>query len=327
MIQVALMTNLVTSTLHDDIAVITINNPPVNALSQVVADGIDAAVAMAQNDPAVRGIVIAGAGRTFVAGADINALEGLAWGEGSGAPEMHDILGRLEDGPKPLVMALHGTTLGGGLELAMAGHYRVAVADAQMGQPEVNLGIIPGAEGTQRLPRLVGVEKAIEMCVTGKPIKAADALQAGLLDAIVDAPLVEGAVAFARAAAAAGRRTRAREEDPSQHGSAARRRRRHRRRRDAPLRRGLRPGTRHLLRLRQVRAVQGPDPRVLRRPRRGESTGRGQGHPARADYQGRDHRRRHDGRRHRDGVRERGSVRSEERRVGKESGCRLAREP
>ncbi len=110
-------------------------------------------------------------------------------------------------------MALHGTTLGGGLELAMAGHYRVAAADAQMGQPEVNLGIIPGAEGTQRLPRLVGVEKAIEMCVTGKPIKARDALAIGLIDHIVEGDLVSGAVQFARAAADRGGahpRTRAR---------------------------------------------------------------------------------------------------------------------
>src|SRR5262245_13160485 len=198
MIQVGPMSRLVTSTTHTDIAVITINNPPVNALSQEVADGIDAAVARAQADPAVRGIVINGAGRTFVAGADINALEGLAWGEGGGAPDMHEKLSRLEDGPKPVVMALHGTILGGGLELAMGGHYRVAVADAQMGQPEVNLGIIPGAEGTQRLPRLVGMEKAIEMCVSGKPIKARDALAAGLIDRIIEGDLTAGAVAFAR---------------------------------------------------------------------------------------------------------------------------------
>jgi 3-hydroxyacyl-CoA dehydrogenase len=198
------MPNLVTSAINNDIAVITINNPPVNALSQEVADGVDAAVARAQADPAVRGLVIHGAGRTFVAGADINALEQLAWGTGGGAPDMHDILARLEDGPKPLVMALHGTTLGGGLELAMAGHYRVAVADAQMGQPEVNLGIIPGAEGTQRLPRLVGVERAIEMCVIGKPIKAAEALSLGLIDRIVDGDLVSGAVEFAREAAGRG---------------------------------------------------------------------------------------------------------------------------
>src|SRR5678809_510451 len=98
----------------------------------------------AQADPAVRGIVINGAGRTPVAGADINALENLAWGSGSGAPDMHESLSRLEDGPKSVVMALRGVALGGGLELAMAGHYRVAVAGAQMGQPEVNLGVIPG---------------------------------------------------------------------------------------------------------------------------------------------------------------------------------------
>src|SRR5688572_5821716 len=118
---------------------------------------------------------------------------------------MHDSFTRMEAGPKPVVMALHGTVLGGGLELAMAGHYRVAAPGAQMGQPEVNLGIIPGAEGTQRLPRLAGVEKAIEMCVTGKPIKAPEALQIGLVDRIIDGDLVSGAVQFAREAADRGR--------------------------------------------------------------------------------------------------------------------------
>jgi 3-hydroxyacyl-CoA dehydrogenase len=204
MIQVPLMSTLVTSTVQDGIAVITIDNPPVNALSQDVADGIDAAVSRAQADAAVRGIVIAGAGRTFVAGADIKGLEELAWGTGPGAPDMHASFKRLEAGPKPVVMALHGTVLGGGLELAMAGHYRVAVPGALMGQPEVNLGIIPGAEGTQRLPRLVGVEKAIEMCVTGKPIKAPEALAIGLVDQIIDGDLVSGAMQFARDAAARG---------------------------------------------------------------------------------------------------------------------------
>ena len=205
------MSTLVTSTVQDGIAVITIDNPPVNALSQEVADGIDAAVARAQADAAVRGIVIAGAGRTFVAGADIKGLEELAWGTGPGAPDMHDSFKRMEAGSKPVVMALHGTVLGGGLELAMAGHYRVAVPGAQMGQPEVNLGIIPGAEGTQRLTRLVGVEKAIEMCVTGKPIKAPEALAVGLVDRIVGGDvesgridLISGAVQFAREAAGRG---------------------------------------------------------------------------------------------------------------------------
>ena len=108
-------------------------------------------------------------------------------------------------------MAIHGTALGGGLELAMAGHYRVAVADALVGQPEVNLGIIPGAEGTQRLPRLVGVEKALDMCVTGKPIKAAEALAAGLIDRVIDGDLAEGALAFAHRSRRRRRRAKTRE--------------------------------------------------------------------------------------------------------------------
>jgi len=196
------MNNPVTLSADQGVALIRIDNPPVNALSPEVINGLDAAVDQASGDAAVRAIVIIGAGRTFVAGADIKGLEQLAWGSDSGAPEIHELLQKLEDVPKPVVMALHGTALGGGLELAMAGHYRVAVSDAQMGQPEVNLGIIPGAEGTQRLPRLVGLAKAIEMCVSGKPIKAADALSAGLIDRVVEGDLSAGASAFAREMAA-----------------------------------------------------------------------------------------------------------------------------
>jgi 3-hydroxyacyl-CoA dehydrogenase len=192
------MNNVVTLSVDQGVALVRIDNPPVNALSPEVLDGLDAAVDAAASDPSVRAIVIMGAGRTFIAGADIKGLEQLAWGGGSGAPDMHDLLQKIEDGPKPVVMAMHGTALGGGLEVAMAGHYRVAVPDGQMGQPEVNLGIIPGAEGTQRLPRLVGLEKAIEMCVSGKPIKAADALAAGLIDRIIEGDLAAGASAFAR---------------------------------------------------------------------------------------------------------------------------------
>ena len=114
-----------------------------------------------------------GAGRTFIAGADISVLEDAAWGKLEAAMDLHPLLAAIEDSPKPVVMAIHGNCLGGGLELAMAGHYRVAVPQALLGQPEVNLGIIPGAEGTQRLPRLVGIEKAPELCVTGKPIERA----------------------------------------------------------------------------------------------------------------------------------------------------------
>jgi 3-hydroxyacyl-CoA dehydrogenase len=192
------------STILDGVALLRIDNPPVNALSETVVAELVQAFERVARDTSAGAIVIIGEGRTFVAGADIKGLQHLAWGGSSGLPEMHDVLQRFEDCPKPVIMALHGTALGGGLELAMAGHYRVAVADARMGQPEVNLGIIPGAEGTQRLPRLVGVEKAIEMCVSGKPIKAADALRAGLIDQIVSADLAAGAIAFAREAIARG---------------------------------------------------------------------------------------------------------------------------
>lgn len=183
------------------VAVVRIDNPPVNALSQPVVDGIAEAIERVEADAAVDAVVVLAAGRTFVAGADINGLQLLVWGGDSGAPEMHAVLARIEDCRKPVVMAMHGTALGGGLELAMAGHYRVAVADAQFGQPEVNLGLIPGAEGTQRLPRLVGVEAAVQMCVSGRPIKADEALEMGLIDRVIDGDLSAGAVDFARACA------------------------------------------------------------------------------------------------------------------------------
>lgn len=192
------MNSLVTTANHNGVAVITIDNPPVNALSPGVPEGISAAVAAAVADPAVNALVVIGAGRTFIAGADIKELEYAAWGQPAKLPALHDLLAEIENSPKPVVMALHGTTFGGGLEVAMSGHYRVGARDGIFGQPEVNLGIIPGAEGTQRLPRLVGVEKAIEMCVTGKPIPAADALASGLIDAIIDTGLLDGAVAFAQ---------------------------------------------------------------------------------------------------------------------------------
>ena len=190
--------NPVSASNSDGVALIRIDNPPVNALSQEVIDGLSAAIDAVAKDSAVRAAVVIGAGRTFPAGADIKGLENIAWGGESGAPDLHDLLQRIEDLPKPVVIAMHGTALGGGLEVAMAGHYRVATPDAQMGLPEANLGIIPGAEGTQRLPRLVGLEKAIEMCVSGKPIKAKDALAAGLIDRIIDGDLATGAIAFAR---------------------------------------------------------------------------------------------------------------------------------
>jgi 3-hydroxyacyl-CoA dehydrogenase len=180
------------------VALIRIDNPPVNALSDIVLDALSAAIDAVALDAAVRAVVVIGAGRTFPAGADIKGLENIAWGGDSGAPDLHALLQRIEDLHKPVVMAMHGTALGGGLEIAMAGHYRVALPESQMGLPEANLGIVPGAEGTQRLPRLVGLEKAIEMCVSGKPIKAKDALAAGLIDRTIEGDLAAGATAFAR---------------------------------------------------------------------------------------------------------------------------------
>jgi 3-hydroxyacyl-CoA dehydrogenase len=192
------MSMLVLVTHQDGVAVITIDNPPVNALSPGVPEGIQAAIDAVERDPAVFAAVVIGAGKTFIAGADIKELERAATLGPAGAPRLHGLLQNIEDCSKPVVMAIHGTALGGGLEVAMAGHHRVASPGAQMGQPEVNLGIIPGAEGTQRLPRLVGFAAAVEMCVSGKSIKAPEALKIGLIDRIIEGDLLTGAVAFAR---------------------------------------------------------------------------------------------------------------------------------
>jgi 3-hydroxyacyl-CoA dehydrogenase len=193
------MSDLVQLTKQDDIAVITINNPPVNALSPGVPEGISEALDQIAKDETVKVAVLIGGGRTFVAGADIKEFGKMTTGKPRGAGLLPFLL-KIEDSAKPIVVAIHGTAFGGGLELAMAGHYRVAVASAQVGQPEVKLGLIPGAAGTQRLPRLAGVAKALEMCTTGNPISAADALKFGIVDKIIDGDLLTGAVAFARGA-------------------------------------------------------------------------------------------------------------------------------
>jgi len=213
------MSQPVTLSARDGIAVITIDNPPVNALSPGVPEGILTALDTAERDPSVRAIVVIGGGRTFIAGADIKELEEAARNPAAGGPDLHPLLTRIEDCAKPVIMAIHGTALGGGLEIAMAGHYRVAVADASLGAPEVNLGIIPGAEGTQRLPRLVGVAAAVEMCVSGRPIKAPDALRLGLIDKVMDGELLSGALDFARDVA--GERVRKTREKNDNLGSAA----------------------------------------------------------------------------------------------------------
>src|SRR6516165_1832015 len=205
------MSELVMVTRDGDVGVLSINNPPVNALSPGVPEGIVAGVEAFQKDAAVRAIVLIGAGRTFIAGADIKEFGKITAGKKRDDIGLQTLLLTLEDCPKPVIAAIHGTAFGGGLETALACHYRVAVASAQVGQPEVKLGLIPGAGGTQRLPRLAGVAKAAEMCAGGEPISAADALQHGVVDKIVEGDLLQGAIAFAReliARAGPPRRTR-----------------------------------------------------------------------------------------------------------------------
>ncbi|MGH9829273.1 MAG: enoyl-CoA hydratase-related protein, partial [Blastocatellia bacterium] len=145
---------LVTLSKDGEVAIITINNPPVNALSPGVPEGIRDCIGKAKLDDMIRAIVLIGAGRTFIAGADIREFSKIRSGERKVEPGSgHKNFLEIEDCPKPIVAAIHGTALGGGLEFALACHYRVAVPSAQVGQPEVKLGIIPGGEGTQRLPR------------------------------------------------------------------------------------------------------------------------------------------------------------------------------
>jgi len=191
------MNDLVRITKDNDVAIITIDNPPVNALSPGVPEEIWAAIDEMNRDAAAKAAVVIGGGRTFVAGADIKEFGKMTSGA-SPRRSLLPLLFHIEDSPKPVVMAIHGNAFGGGLELAMAGHYRVASPLAQVGQPEVKLGIIPGAGGTQRLPRLVGVAKAVEMCAEGKPVSAPEAAMLGLIDQLIEGDLLTGAVAFAR---------------------------------------------------------------------------------------------------------------------------------
>jgi 3-hydroxyacyl-CoA dehydrogenase len=174
------------------IAVLTVNNPPVNALSQHVRQGLRDGLKQAAGDANVEAIVITCAGRTFIAGADITEF-----GKPPKEPGLHEVLDLIEGSPKPVVAAIHGTALGGGLEVTLACHYRVGVKAARFGLPEVKLGILPGAGGTQRLPRVVGVPKALAMIVSGDPIGADEALKVGLIDEIVDGDLAAAGVTFA----------------------------------------------------------------------------------------------------------------------------------
>ena len=177
-----------------DVAVITLNSPPVNALSANVREGLFEGFKAATANPDAKAIVLICEGRTFIAGADITEFGGASRG-----PSLFDVQEMMENAPKPVIAAIHGTALGGGLEVALVAHYRVAVPSARLGLPEVNLGLLPGAGGTQRLPRVAGVEKALEMMTSGRHAPAKEALEMGLVDELAEeGKLREAAVAFAR---------------------------------------------------------------------------------------------------------------------------------
>ncbi|WP_088343399.1 MULTISPECIES: 3-hydroxyacyl-CoA dehydrogenase NAD-binding domain-containing protein [Rhodomicrobium] len=194
------MTTLVELTRDGEVAVILVDNPPVNALSHAVRSGLLQNLKAAQEDAGIEAVVIACKGRTFIAGADITEF-----GKPFQPPGLLEVIAFMDEMSKPIVAAIHGTALGGGLEVALGAHWRVAAESARLGLPEVKLGILPGAGGTQRLPRLVGAEEALKMIVSGDPIAAPKALQLGLVDEISKGDIVADGVAFARKILAEGR--------------------------------------------------------------------------------------------------------------------------
>ncbi|WP_050386798.1 3-hydroxyacyl-CoA dehydrogenase NAD-binding domain-containing protein [Bradyrhizobium pachyrhizi] len=208
------MSNVVTLERLETVGIIKIDSPPVNALSTAVRKGILECTKQAIADPQIKAIVLTCAGRTFIAGADITEF-----GKPAQEPGLDKVLQEIENSPKPVVAAIHGTALGGGLEVALACHYRVAVKDAKLGLPEVKLGLLPGAGGTQRLPRAVGPELAVKMIVGGDPINADAALQAGLIEEIVDGPAA-GAQIFANKVLAENRPLRKLRDDDSKLAAA-----------------------------------------------------------------------------------------------------------
>lgn len=209
------MAGQVNLTRSKEIGIITIDNPPVNALSPGIPHSIATCVEQLGGDPNIAAIVLIGTGKGFCAGADIEELQRRASGLPPRSMDLRDVARAMEDCSKPVICAIHGTCLGGGLEMALAAHYRVAAPVARLGQPEVKIGLIPGAGGTQRLPRTVGVPDALDMCWRGEPIDSDEALRRGLVDRILQGHLQPAAIEFARAMLAQGgkrRRTRDRNE-------------------------------------------------------------------------------------------------------------------
>jgi 3-hydroxyacyl-CoA dehydrogenase len=187
-------TSPVSTRKHGDVLIVLSNNPPVNALGHAVRQGLVAAIEEAEADDSVKAVVIACEGQTFFAGADVSEFGTPKAFE---PPMLPQVVDRIEASAKPVVAAIHGTALGGGLEVALACHYRVALPSAKLGTPEVKLGLLPGAGGTQRLPRVAGVKKALEMCATGNPIGAREAFDCGLVDRLIEDDLIPHAVGYA----------------------------------------------------------------------------------------------------------------------------------
>lgn len=175
------------------VGVITLDNPPVNALSHVLREGLVNTITAAQTD-ASRALLIICQGRTFIAGADISEF-----GQPPRNPSLPDVMGVIENSAKPVISAMHGSALGGGFEIALSCHYRCALASASVGLPEVKLGLLPGAGGTQRVPRLAGVKAALDIITTGAPVSASEALELGLIDRLIEGDLLSGALDYAHA--------------------------------------------------------------------------------------------------------------------------------
>jgi 3-hydroxyacyl-CoA dehydrogenase len=194
------MGQVVGTSVRDGIALVRVDKPPVNAMDQSVRAGLKRAFGELRGKPEVKAIVLACAGRTFIAGADIKEFD-----TGIADPGFHEVLKLIEDSPVPVIAAIHGTALGAGTEVSLACHYRVAAEGAAFGLPELSLGIIPGAGGTQRLPRLIPFEAAAELMLSGRPMPATKAKELGLVDQLVGCDVTEGAIAYAKALVAAGK--------------------------------------------------------------------------------------------------------------------------
>ena len=203
------MSEVVNTTVADGIAIVRVDNPPVNALSGNVRAGLKRAFSELRDNPTVKAIILACAGRTFIAGADIKEFD-----TGVGEPSYHEVFRLIEDSSVPVIAAIHGTALGAGTEVTLACHYRVAAETASLGLPELSLGIIPGAGGTQRLPRLIKFKAAADIMLSAKPVSAARAKELGLVDLVVSGDVINGATDFARELIALGSRPRKTRERP-----------------------------------------------------------------------------------------------------------------